>query len=88
MSWDDETLRFPSHLDQAAIVARLVKLRQTGEKSGLAEFVEILAGVEAMPPAQLGMSIIAAITWLEDKPEHKALAGKMEMLAVNLKNLK
>ena len=88
MSWDAETLRFPSHLDQAAIVARLVKLREAGENLGLSGFVSILSGVEAMPPARLGMSIIAAITWLEDKPEHKALAGKMEMLAVNIKNLK
>lgn len=88
MSWEEETLRFPSHLDQAAIVARLVKLREAGEKAGLAEFVEMLAGVETMPPAELGMSIISAINWLQARPEHKALAGKMEMLAVNIKNLK
>lgn len=88
MGWEEETLRFPSHLDQAAIVARLVKLREAGEKAGLSEFVAILAGVEAMRPAQLGMSIISAIDWLQARPEHKSMATQMEMLAVNLKNLK
>lgn len=88
MNWDDETLRFPSHLDQTAIVARLVKLREAGEKAGLSEFVAMLAGVETMPPAQLGMSIISAIDWLQARPEHQAMATQMEMLAVNLKNLR
>ena len=88
MNWDDETLRFPSNLDHAAIVARLVKLREAGEKAGLAEFVEMLSGVEALPPAQLGLRIISAINWLQARPEHKVLAGRMEMLAVNIKNLK
>ena len=85
---ETETLRFPATLDHAGIVARLVGLRAVAQDLGLSGFVSILASVETLAPAQLGLSVISAMTWLQGKPEHQFMAKQMEMLAVNLKNLK
>lgn len=84
---EDETLRFPTNLDHAAIVARLVKVRGRAQDAGLAELAQRFAGVEQMAKAQIGGAVIGALTWLQDKPEHNALARELEMVAMNLKNL-
>jgi len=57
-------------------------------QSGLTELADRFASVETMPAARIGATVIAALSWLQDKPEHSALAGRLEMFAVNLKNLK
>ena len=88
MSNDYETLRWPTNLDRAAIVDRLVKVREAAQASGLAEFASRFADVEHMPSAQIGAGVIASLTWLQDKPEHRSIATQLEMIAMNLKNLK
>ncbi|MGE0874515.1 MAG: hypothetical protein AB7O31_07600 [Burkholderiales bacterium] len=87
MDWTNETLRFPTNLDRDAIVRRLVNMRTRAAEEGPAELATLLAGVEDMPSAKVGMVTIAAISMLTEKPEHRALASKLELLAVNLKNL-
>ena len=85
---ENETLRFPANLDQAEIVRRLVKIRESAQSGGPAELVSRFAGVETMAAGQIGASVIGALSWLQDKPEHRAIAMQLEMVAVNLKNLK
>jgi len=75
-------------LDRAAIVARLVKIRESAQASGLSDLVSMLAGIESMPSAQIGVRVISAMTSVQDKPEFKSIATMLEMVAVNLKNLK
>lgn len=87
MDWTNETLRFPTNLDRDAIVRRLVNMRTRAAEEGPAELATLLAGVEDMPSAKVGMVTIAAISMLTEKPEYRALASKLELLAVNLKNL-
>ena len=41
-----------------------------------------------MAAAHLGAHVVQALTWLQDKPEHRALTTQLEMVALNLKNLK
>jgi hypothetical protein len=41
-----------------------------------------------MSAAKLGANVVAALTWLQDKPEHRPLTMQLEMVAMNLKNLK
>ena len=48
----------------------------------------MFAGVERMTPAEIGSNVVAALTWLQDKPEHRAITTQLEMVAMNLKNLK
>ena len=88
MGWENETLRFPENLDRAAIVARLAKLRESVRAKGIAELAAMLEDIEGLTPAQLGVRVLSVMNWLQDKPEHQAIATRVEMLAVNLKNLK
>ena len=87
MSKENETLRWPTNLDRAAIVARLIQVREAARSNGLAELAARFANVEAMPSKQIGISVVAALTWLQDKPEHRSITTQLEMVALNLKNL-
>ena len=84
---EDETLRWPTNLDRGGIEKRLVEAREVARKHGLAEFVAFFDQLEKMSAAQLGANVVSALTWLQDKPEHRALAMQLEMVAMNLKNL-
>jgi len=88
MSSENETLRWPTNLDHAAIVQRLVQFREAASQSGLSDLAARFQEVEAMPGAQIGTRVIAALSWLLDKPEYRSLAAQLEMVAVNLKNLR
>jgi hypothetical protein len=50
--------------------------------------VVLFENLPAMAGAQIGAGVVAALTWLQDKPEHRALTTQLEMVALNLKNLK
>ena len=88
MSEENETLRWPTNLDHAAIVERLVHVRALAQAAGLAEIAGLLAGVQDMPAGQVGASVISALTWIQDKTEHPTITSQLEMVAMNLKNLK
>jgi len=90
MDKENETLRWPTNLDRAAIVVRLVEVRALAREAGLAEIAAHLADVETedMPSAQIGASVIAALTWIQEKPQYKAITAQLAMVAMNLKNLK
>ena len=55
---------------------------------GQAEFAERFKDIEAMPRAQIGSTVIAALTFVQEKPEFSAIASQLAMVAMNLKNLK
>ena len=84
----NETLRWPTNLDRPAIEQRLIQARLTARQTGLTEVAAALDGVERKPPAQIAMSVMAALRWLEGKTELRAYTLQLEMVALNLKNLK
>jgi hypothetical protein len=88
MSEENETLRWPTNLDHAAIVARLVQVRVLAGEAGLADLAARFADVENMPAGQIGASVIAALTWIQEKTEYPAITSQLAMVAMNLKNLK
>ena len=88
MNSEYETLRWPTNLDREAIVDRLVKLRELAQRTGLIDFADRFTDIEAMPAAKIGAAVIGALSWLQDRPEHSSLATQLEMVAVNLKNLR
>ena len=45
-------------------------------------------GVEGMPKAQIEQRVKNALKWLADKPQHKRIAADLELVEINLKNLK
>ena len=88
MSNENETLRWPTNLDRAGIVERLIQVRAMAESAGLPDIVARLAGVETMPSGEMGAKVISALTWIQEKPEYSAITAQLAMVAMNLKNLK
>jgi hypothetical protein len=84
----NETLRWPTNLDRPAIERRLVKARETAELKGLEEVAALLVGIESGTPAQIAKAVMAALHWLEGKSELRAFTLQLEMVALNLKNLR
>ncbi len=84
----EETLRWPTNLDRPAIEPRLIQARATAEKQGWTEVAALLAGVEAKSPAEIAKSVMAALDWLQRQPELRAFTLQLQMVALNLKNLK
>ncbi|HEX9434750.1 MAG TPA: hypothetical protein VF936_18390 [Burkholderiales bacterium] len=85
---EDETIRWPTNLDRAAIEQRLIQARATAEKHGWTEIATLLAGVETKSAAEIAKSVMAALEWLQRQPELGAFALTLQMVALNLKNLK
>jgi hypothetical protein len=88
MDGGNETLRWPTTLDHAGIVARLVQVRASAAAAGLTDLAALFEGVETMPAAEIGANVIAALTSIQEKPELGTLASQLGMVAMNLKNLK
>jgi len=85
---ENETLRWPTNLDRAAIVERLVQVRALAGAAGLADLAARFAEVETMPAGAIGANVIAALTWIQEKPEYPAITTQLAMVAMILKNLK
>ena len=90
---ENETIRWPTNLDRNAIEQRLVKVREAAVQSNLADLASRFADVEAMPAGKIATNVVAALTWLLNRPEHErpqyeAITKQLEMVALNLKNLK
>jgi hypothetical protein len=88
MDQENETLRWPTNLDHAAIVERLVRVRAMAAQAGLGVLAARLEGVETVPSPEIGAKVIGALTWIQDKPEYSAITTQLAMVAMNLKNLK
>jgi len=84
----DETLRWPTNLDRAAIEKRLVQVRDAAQASGLEEVARLLKDPSKMSGPQIGAAVVAALERVQEKHEHGAITTQLEMVAMNLKNLK
>ena len=71
-----------------AIVERLVQVRAAAAAAGLADIAARLEQVESLSSAELGASVIAALTSIQEKPEYADITAQLGMVAMNLKNLK
>ena len=88
MASENETLRWPTNLDRKGIEQRLLQVREYAEARGLADLAARFAYLENMSAAQLGASVVAALGLLQDSHDHRAITTQLEMVAMNLKNLK
>jgi predicted nucleic acid-binding protein len=88
MSLHDKTLKLVTNLDRAAIEARLASVRKAAQAAGLGEVVGILGGIEGAQRAQMEEKVKAALKALAIKPEHKGLSAQLELVEINLPNLK
>ena len=88
MGNEDKTLRMVTNLDRGAIEGKLGEVRKAAQSKNLAELASIFAGVEGMPRAQIETRVGNALKWLADKPQHQQITAQLELVELNLKNLK
>ena len=84
----DRTVRLVRNLDRGAIETKLAEVRQAAQSSNLADLAALFAGVEGMPRAQMQERITSALKWLADKPGHQKIVAQLELVEINLPNLK
>jgi hypothetical protein len=84
----EKTLKLVTNLDRAAIEARLAEVRKAAQAAGLADVAGLLGGIEGMARPQMEEKIRAALKALATKPEHKGLSAQLELIEINLPNLK
>ena len=88
MAENDKTVRMVTNLDRPAIEGKLAEVRKTAQSSNLAELASMFNGVEGMPKAQIEQRVKNALKWLADKPQHNRITTELELVELNLKNLK
>jgi len=77
-----------TNLDRKAVEGKLADVRKAAQAANLGELASMLAGVEGMPKAQIEMRVKNALLWLSDKPQHQRITVDLELVELNLKNLK
>ena len=87
MDWS-ETARFPSKLDRNAIIARIGELREWARSQGQAELVKTLELPADAAAADIGSRVLSALALMTGKPEYAVITKQLEILTLNLKNLR
>jgi hypothetical protein len=77
-----------TNLDRKAVEGKLADVRKAAQSSNLSELASMFLGVEGMPRAQIEQRVKNALQWLADKPQHNRIATDLELVELNLKNLK
>jgi hypothetical protein len=85
---DDKTMKLVTNLDRGAIEAKLGQVRGMAEKKGLGDLAKMFAGIEGSPKAQLTERVKNAQKWLAGKSEHGDIASVLDLVEMNLHNLK
>jgi hypothetical protein len=89
MATDEEkTLKLVTNLDRTAIEARLAQVRKDAQSANLKELADLFQGVEGMPRALIERNVKNALAWLADKPQLNRIASQLELVGLNLANLK
>jgi hypothetical protein len=88
MAEDDKTVRMVTNLDRKAIEAKLAEVRKAAQAANLSELAGMFAGVEGMPKGQIETRVKNALKWLAEKPQHQRIIVELELVELNLKNLK
>ena len=90
MATDEEktTINFGNNLDRQAIESTLVQVRKEAQSTNLRDLADTFHGVEGMPRALIERNVKNALKWLADKPHLDRLASQLELVGLNLPNLK
>lgn len=87
-SESEKTMKLVTNLDRKAIEVKLAQVRTDALSANLKELADMFNGVEGMPRAQMEQKVKNAIKWLADKPQHNRIASQLELVGLNLPNLK
>jgi hypothetical protein len=84
----EKTMKLVTNLDRKAIEGKLAEVRIDAQSANLKELAAMFNGVEGMPRAQIEQKVKNALKWLADKPQHNRIASQLELVGLNLPNLK
>ncbi|MGE0873676.1 MAG: hypothetical protein AB7O31_03285 [Burkholderiales bacterium] len=84
----DSTMKLVTNMDRAAIEGLLAKVRMLAQAKGQNELAQMFAGIEGMPRAQIETSVKNALKWLAGKEGMSDISGPLELVELNLPNLK
>jgi hypothetical protein len=84
----EPTMKLVTNLDRAAIEAKLHEVGSDAAAAGLTDLAKMFVGIEGMPKAQIEQRVNNAMKWLADKPQHMKMAALLDLVGMNLKNLK
>ena len=87
-SESEKTMKLVTNLDRKAIEGKLAEVRSTAQAANLKELADMFNGVDGMPRAQIEQKVKNALKWLADKPQHNRIASQLELIGLNLPNLK
>ena len=85
---DDKTMKLVTNLDRPAIEAKLHEVGAAAAAAGLTDLARMFIGIEGMPHAQIEQRVTNAQKWLAGKTEHGDIASLLDLVEMNLKNLK
>jgi hypothetical protein len=85
---EEKTLKLVTNLDRKAIEGKLAEVRSDAQAAKLKELADMFNGIEGMPRAQIETKVRNALKWLADKPQHNRIASQLELVGLNLANLK
>ncbi len=85
---DEKTIKLVLNLNRAAIEAKLAEMRTAAEAKNLPELASLFVGIEGMPRAQIEQRVKNALKWVAGKPGLGNIAANLELIEVNLPNLK
>ena len=84
----DRTMQIVTNLDRAGIEKKLGEARQVAEAFNLADAKNQLSNVAGKNAAEIQDIINRAISGIIGKPEYARLQDLLELVELNLKNLK
>ena len=84
----DSTMKFSTTMNRAEIEAMLRECRTFGAAADLPEVAKLLTGTEGLPQGELKTRITSCLEQLGGKDEYALLIDKLDMLLLNLPNLK
>ena len=85
---EEKTMKLVTNLDRSAIEGKLAQVRSEAQSANLKELADMFNGIEGMPRAQIETKVKNALKWLADKPQHNRIASQLELVGLNLPNLK
>ena len=84
----DSTMKFSTTMNRAEIDAMLADCRTFAAAADLPAVAKLLTGTEGMGAADLKTRIMGGLEQLGGKDEYALLIDKLDMLLLNLPNLK
>jgi hypothetical protein len=85
---EETTTKLVTNLDRKAIEARLAQVRKDAQSANLKDLADMFNGVEGMPRALIEQHVKNALKWLADKPQLSRITSQLELVELNLPNLK